>query len=70
MGKTTLGRFLESASQNLRMSDANVKVHFTRVSYDMVFSKLQLDYVTSNPEADQVAAFDLIRPKADEVFME
>lgn len=69
MGKTTLGRFLEKASQHIRLNLANgvtqVKVNFVRVSYDKIFSQLQLEHVTSNPDADPVAAFDIIRPLAD-----
>ena len=40
MGKTTLGRFLEQAADNLTLSKP-VKVTFTRVSYDRIFSEFQ-----------------------------
>ena len=73
MGKTTLGRFLESAAHNVKLILPNTSqpatVNFTRVSYDIVFTPLQLDYTKSNPECDPVAAFDIIRPFADKEFM-
>lgn len=73
MGKTTLGRFLESAAHNVKLilpnSTQHATVNFTRVSYDVVFTQLQVDYTKSNPECDPVAAFDIIRPFADKEFM-
>jgi broad-specificity NMP kinase len=72
MGKTTLGRYLESAASNVNIVMDNgrfLKANFTRVSYDIVFSTLQAEYMKQNPEADFIAAFDIIRPKADEVFL-
>jgi hypothetical protein len=69
MGKTTFGRFLESASQHILLKGSTqVKVNFVRVSYDKVFTQLQTEYVQENPDADQVAAFDIIRPLADARF--
>lgn len=40
MGKTTLGRYLELASQNIKLTLIKGNIHFTRVSYDIVFSQL------------------------------
>ncbi len=56
MGKTTLGRFLESAAHNVKLvlpnSSQPASVNFIRVSYDVVFTQLQVDYTKSNPECD------------------
>ena len=64
MGKTTLGRFLESASQALRVVLPDGKTHgtvnFTRVSYDHIFTELRDQHCRENPGCCTIAAFDIV----------
>eukprot|EP00347_Sterkiella_histriomuscorum_P002864 403366501 len=72
MGKTTIGRFLEQASIRVRLENSGqeIKVVYKRISYDVVFTDLQQNYLQEHPDADFQSVFDIIRGQADDKFNE
>ena len=72
MGKTTIGRFLESAAKSLTLmiKGQPARMIFKRISYDVVFSGLQSVYRKEHPEVSFLQAFEVIRPHADKQFLD
>lgn len=61
---------MNSQSDEKSGSQKPIKIEFLKVSYDRILTANQKEYCEKHPEVGQHEAIDIIRPKADQDYLD